>query len=482
MNEKITISRTRYIVPFIYESKDDFRSMINRIVNLENWKASEEAPDTPEQDTYRFIREIYIMQDNKSNMGCSLEYQGKKDSPIKRIRYKKPSLEYIVEIVEMGLFLFRTGVGLLWYEVTIPTELSFEKLIQFQNDFKELSYEKYINEKGNISFSEVVEGGFKTFLMGHWISSEVLSELPIKVTYFAVRDDCIEKGLVIPDKSIIFNYLVHTEKRKDETNQLVYLLTNGYNRNYKCKVEIKNEFYEPFDNALCYATQGGCGYFALPDKDNSHFYKEVLVKKIMFDYFKLYILVLFQFYTILHITKSMESMLSAEVIDYFDESKKNLDNIRHIETEINVFLIKSIYSSVSHIEHQNGFYEYLMKRLRIKENIDSLTVGLASLRMIQETQEKTRLAEVEKKENKERELFDYHLTIGLAILSFLTLISAICDGLAISDVFIKLFGLSLYSRPIKIIVFTIIITAGLVALGIIARYCIGRNRKKRKGF
>lgn len=481
MDKTLLTSRTRYIVPFMFEPREGFEEVIDNISAMGNWIVSDNKTENFEHDTYRLIRDGFIMQDNNSNIGCSLEYLTGDDYPIKKINYTRFENKFIVDISQMGMFLFRTGVGFLWYEADFPEETSVDKAVLFENEFKELSYERFVNQKYNnhVIFEDLTSPQKEGILMGHWINEEILNKLPIKVTYFAERRDYYNKNILIPDKALIFNYIVH-KKGEEGENELLYQLTNGYNSKYKCKADIKKEFYEPFSNASCYVTQGGCGYLAAPELDNQNFYLRTFKKKIMVDYFTLYILALYQFYTILRFTKTMQSVLSAEVNDYHRESQKNLDILQSIETEINIFLIKSIYSSVSYIDHQNRFYQYVIERLSIKDNMESLTVGLESLRKLQEAQEIDRITKIEKLENEEREMFDDRFTIGLGLLSILALISAVGDGMAVADALSGIFNLSEDPKHIiEILFFILIIFVAVIAIGTMIP-SIKRYRKKRK--
>jgi hypothetical protein len=54
--------------------------------------------------------------------------------------------------------------------------------------------------------------------------------------------------------------------------------------------------------------------------------------------------------------------------------------------EINLFLTKSMATSVSHIHHQSEFYIYIKKQLRIQDDVESVTAGLNALDVIQREQ------------------------------------------------------------------------------------------------
>ena len=119
-----------------------------------------------------------------------------------------------------------------------------------------------------------------------------------------------------------------------------------------------------------------------------------------------------------------------------------------IHSQINLFLVKSTYESVSNIQHQNGAYIYGKKALRIEEDMKSLTVGLEALcgieverqKLILEQKRKQEKEELENKEKTERELRekkDKKLNMGLIMFGFLTVISITIDALNLVDWFIS---------------------------------------------
>ena len=148
--------------------------------------------------------------------------------------------------------------------------------------------------------------------------------------------------------------------------------------------------------------------------------------------------------------------------------------------EINIFLVKSVYSSVSHISHQNDFYEYLLRRLRIRENIEGLTIGLESLEKLQEARERERIQRIESLENEEQELSDDRLNIGLGLISNLALVSAIADGYGAADALVKLFHLPECMRVwISVILLILVVIIAVIAISSIVP-SIKRSRRKRK--
>ena len=479
---EILANRNRYIIPFIFQTKGNgFDAIIKEVSNVPDWQMDNMHPEGVEQDVYSIILNCFVQNEQQSNIGCSFSYCLEK-KPILSLNYSRFEDDFTVSVWDMGIFLFRTGVGLIWYEFSVPDDTSLEQMVLFQNEFKELSYARFVSrrsESQNYTFS-LADDHEQPLLMGHWIDS-ILKGMPFEYDYFASRQDPLEENHSVCDKALIFLYLASGKSEKENVFDDLYHLTNGYNDRYQRKGSFADEIIEPFENAFCYASASGCGYFAVPKESNMNFYLRTFKKKIMLDYFLLYILALYQSYSLLKFTKEMQSELSAEPKIYMEDSADTLQTLKRLETEINVFLIKSVYSSVSHIGHQNDYYEYVIQRLKVSENIDGLTVGLESLQKLQESRERDRLAEIEKQENLEQEVSDDRLNIGLGLISILAIISAISDGNGSASVIVDLFRLPTVAVDIiNGILLAVILVVAIFAISSLAPSISRARRKRRK--
>lgn len=476
----ILCARIRYIIPFMFHSEATYDKLVEEIAGQSEWNLQKMHEQKVEQDLYDMILNCFEMDGKQNNVGCSFEYCMQEEN-ILEVNYTRFDRDFVVAVTQMGLYLFRTGVGFLWYEIKVPEDAAADEMILFQNEFKELSYERFVTrrtEDERYTFEK--NGDTKTgVLMGHLIS-RLLERLPFTVTYFAEREDCLEEGKSIPDKAVLFNYIVMEGENEEQWWDYIYRITNGYNKRYMRKPDFADDIMEPFEHSYCYATSQGCGYYAVPDEGNHHFYTETLKKRVMFEYFLLEILSLYQFYSILKFTKNMENELSAERDKYLADSEEILSTLKNLSADINIFLVKSVYSSVSHISHQNDFYEYLLGRLRIRQNIEGLTIGLDSLQRLQEAREKERVQRIENLENEERELSDDRLNIGLGLISILALISAVADGYGAADVLVSLFHLPESMKAvISVILLILVAIIAVVAITSILP-SINRTRRKRK--
>ena len=93
--------------------------------------------------------------------------------------------------------------------------------------------------------------------------------------------------------------------------------------------------------------------------------------------------------------------------------EKELDELYK---KMNDFLMKSMATSVSHTHHQSEFYVYLKKRLRISEDVESVTAGLDAMDGI--------IRQQQDDEGKKR---DNLTQVVLGFVSVLSIISAFND-------------------------------------------------------
>lgn len=478
---KLLYSKTRYIVPFIFQiqEKECFNGLVEKMDSSQEWNLRDMYDTGIECDLYSIILDSFTMDQKGCNIGCALSYDLKQKDKVS-LNYTRFDRDFNISLEKMEMFLFRTGVGFLWYEMQMPTDMTMDELILFQNEFKELTYKRFVSKDYRTKryTFEIEPERKEAFLMGHWID-EVLACIPFTYTYFASRKDPLDDSKVIADKALLYNYAVF-DKLEDELWDDMYRITNGYNKRYIIRKNIESEYKEFFHNANCYASTGGVGYYVVPEKDNKRFYMGIFQKKIQNDYFLLNILALYQSYSILKFTKNMEKELSADSERYLTDSEEILRALQKLETEINVFLIKSVYSSVSHIGHQNEYYEYLMKQWRIRENIEGLTIGLESLQKLQEAREAERLEEIEHQENIEREKSNDKLSIGLGMISILAIVSAISDGYGAIEIVMELLSLpeSVKSVMVAGLVVIVIIIAVVAVTSIVQS--VNRGRKKHR--
>ncbi len=240
---------------------------------------------------------------------------------------------------------------------------------------------------------------------GIWVD-KCLTDLQTRIVYYPERKG---KKNTYPDKAVLYNFLAFkTDKATLET--VAYHLSNGYDKKYKKPHDIKERMYSPFDNIIWYTEKEGCGIYATYTKDNKGFVVNGLVDRVKDDYFMLYMSLLQQSYTLLHMSEEIATRVSANKADVLRSNSAMTRYLEDLETRISLFIVKNVYASVSHIGHHNLFYNYVEKQLRIKEDIETLRDGLNALDEIHRRRE---MEEEEKRSEKMNHAFTVIAIIGV---------------------------------------------------------------------
>ena len=466
MNESIVgnLKLARYIIPFSYEGNySDACTKINF-----NWELRK-PPDT-EQDIYEYVADsLYSTEKAISESENDI---GSLWVPKKGSKIRFPRLLYIDSVSneqfkiyshEIGLSIFRNGIGFVWYDISLRhMDTSFvtdtDIIINFQNKFKEL------NRKSNIS-RIVLEENDSSFVLGEWIENTLLADIKGK-RFYPGRIHCSNSGYStkVPDKALLYTYYIaFGDMDTQELLKLNYRLSSGYDTKYKLLNSIVENCFTPFENVVWKITKEGCGCAVNTDEKDS-FFTRLFVDKVRNDYFILYLLLLYQSYSLLMYAEKIELKMSANPEFYLNS--KDDTKIQRLLAEMNTFTMKSTHASVSHIQHQNDFYEYGMTRLRIREDAESVVAGAESLDEMQNLVEA-----------KEKEKNDSVINTALALLSVWAFFSAISDGVA--SVNWLFFDENLFTNPAYSIA-SIIMATIVCGVGIFALIYIIVGKKKQK--
>lgn len=424
-----------------------------------------------ESDLYSHVRNEFRwdhqVQPWQNKMGYAWQIQDP-DQLLGRLRYvtdpenllQGEPYSYIeFDVTQIGLLLFRNSLGFIWYEVSIRKDMTDQELQEFQNRFKELNrgelsaFWQVSKEEPTVGlrYQKIVNGPKKhvippeyltPFSMGHWLAGQLSFLQPVflpdRVNAYgslmknslstAAKEmqvgngECLGKDdhipARVPDKAVLFTYVAFETSNtpvmvSEEHKQLAYHLSIGYKDSYRYSREQELQMASPFSNVLWYMGKEGCGYLAWPDKDNRDFFCSTLINKIRCDYFTLFIKGMFQSYSLLLYDKKIQTRLSAVAEDYL-ASKENtvredlMEEMERLICEINLFLTKSMETSVSHIDHQNRFYCEWIDHLRIHDEVQSVTAGLEALEDLQREQQK--------REERQR---DEHLNFFLNVVAVL---------------------------------------------------------------
>ena len=512
----------RYVVPFMIEESFDeaLRKIESQKIERHSrkddkktelllWEKRVASLDGPESDLYDYVRNEFRSDDSRTNekkIGFEWIFRGSEESSapfkeskkIKDLRYFSDAIlpqdnsdkdkEYKIQVSNVGLYVFRNKLGLLWYELKIEeNRVDQSWLITFQNIVREL------NREGTAHFWEFQKKGkdqqyYDPFSFGNWIS-DMLGFMNVKFlaerknSYIRMRSNSMKGDInretenrteeevnktvseKSPDKAILFTYVSFEEGTSYEKCPFVYHLTNGYTESYHFSEETAQDMKKPFADVIWYATQEGVAYVAWPSKDNRETFISTISSKIRTDYFALYIKTLYQSFSLLLYADRIQKEIYADHKQYLEGPVEN--EVSELFSEINLFLTKSMATTVSHIHHQSEFYVYLKNQLRIHEDVKSVTSGLNALDSLQREQRDQELQlDKEKSEKRERKR-DGKIQAIMGLFAMLGISSALVDTF---DFIYKFQGegdwskLSVWSRILEMFWMEVVGLIGFVAM------------------
>lgn len=307
---------------------------------------------------------------------------------------------------------------------------------------------------------------YRYFALGDWIDAElarITAPQKVHIEYFSRSTNILRNSTdgftdLVPDKANLFSYVTLDDAELDRTSagdpsvpdedgekpeeksridalrEYAFLLANGYKRSYLLALEDKESLKFLFKNVCVAASQTGCGYFAAPTEENKAFFEGNMKDKVMLDYFFLYILALHQNYSLILYSRRIAEELSADPEEYVSSTKMK-ESLTAIVSEINTFFVKNVNASVSMIAHQNDFYEYVLNKLRIAKNIESVKIGLDAiyklqLHLAEQEEEDRKLKQEEELKSREKraQKAESNLNFSIALLSLIAIVSAFVDG------------------------------------------------------
>lgn len=431
MDNKIS-STLRYIVPFSFDSdvSVSYDNVCSLLASHNAWEASTMWSKEVEQDLYDYIIDQFIDRGDTTNIASTWHYRNISSLPKLTYKPKRPKNKqsYSVAFSDMGLFIFRSRIGILWYELEDPEFDDVDEIVLFQNIFKEFNLPI---DKQRIFLKEDSD---EPFYLGVLID-DIIRDLPCRIHYFAQRkcvinhSDSEGRALPVPDKALLFSYIAipcKSELNTDHNKDLIrwtYYLSNGYSHRHLVKDDIESDLLHPYLNTYWNLSNEGSACCTHYDERNNIFFNNLFISRFKYDYFLVYIILLHQSYSLLNFSTWIEKNLPANEAEYVGSKNKHRVKLEQLLLNLNTFLSKNIYASVSHIQHQNDYYSYGLNRLKIHDDIKSVNLGIDAINEILEVHENRREATDDSTRN-----------FIFGILSLLVVFSALTDFNSLFDI------------------------------------------------
>lgn len=473
-------------------------------------------------DIYRQIQTMMRVTEHGDGVCRSFRYninhlalqKAKQEEPDKAKKKSLPPLTWNglrgqtvpFDLTNVYVHLFSSGIGLLVYDA-VPAGLSGpDELAGFQCGFKELCHsdktisftslfsrvpvdsaeaaQAALEAAKNSPPAGLPEGSVPDFRYNekgrqveiryritcrlgdllHWILHSSCAD----IAYFSAS------GSGLPDKAVLMSYVVFTDGPADLRAAACHL-ARGYDAKYRISRDDLAACQTLFDNVVCCASFEGCCIAVRPDEDNRSFFVNNPPYGV---YAFIFLLTLYQHYSLLRFSDRMTNGFPSDP-DLYLTGASYADDMQRLITQINTHLMKSDFSTVSHIRSHNLFYDYCKKALRIPEDTQGLTSGFDYLVRLQADQRRAQIAEIREREmerqKEEADLREARAEHLNQLVSILTCVTFLGDAYAIADlIFSKLqegFASSDFIR--------LGILAALLALSVLLFFAFRRRPRKK---
>ncbi len=309
--------------------------------------------------------------------------------------------------------------------------------------------------------------------------------------------------MIVPDRAILFSYVVFNADKdvesEGEKQQLIsemckyaYFLSRGYKESYKvtkdAEAERKNMFFR-HENDIWDASLEGVGCFVsiynnLYNKDGSlksnTFYDKNRVKEMKGDYFILYMLLLYQHYTLIYFFQTMSNKFSFKFDHYLKYNEALYNEIYSFKVGLDIFLSGSVYEAVSHTTDICNLYSYIEDKMMIQGDYENLKRSVGNLENLQSCLLQKKKEADEEAAGAQKDDFDKTLGIVGGVIGGLAVISSVKDVVGLVDLIKERIGLGDIGYIICLATLLgLVALVACIAVGVIIKYF--SNKRKRKG-
>lgn len=409
------------------------------------------------------IDQLVLFQNRFKEINTVRGYFGKRENHYCFYPNDYNSQEFYTLGRDIAIKLNKIFGDVFYYPPRVNDILKYKKILKIKNEKKEL-------KKNNQEINKKKFNKREAFWENITVSD-----------YKNVSKEELDDVFVVPDKALLYSYVVmntsdnlSNEQDKEKAFahfcQHLYYLTRGYKPSYKVSdntTDERKQMFRRHENDFWDASLEGVGDFvliydnlfdSLPDQTEhtkakqktSLFFDKVRPLEMRGDYFILYILLLYQHYSVVYFSKKITETIPMQKKVFLNENKDNqiiYNRLRDIKLDVNLFFANGMFESVGQITDMCTIYSFIEGKLQVKKHIESLQQGINDLDALRE--------EIQTKQQAEK---DAHLNKILSIIGVLAIISIIVDSVQ----FFTLIGQ--YIIPLMSLLCSSVISGNWVAL------------------
>lgn len=418
MSEKRELRASRFVIPFGFDPKD-YEALDQAIAEAKGPQGGlrfrTRRLHQRENQFFPFFSDG-LDPDAPQGVGKLWELDLQPNQIAKgRIFYRKPKekKEYVhCKFEQGGLGLFKTGVGLAWFQLEPEWWPDFperkgagpatvEQMIEVNNYVKDICHRTLSSNptKGGQAsrlicfpqrpYDEAQGPGegpeAEELFLFDWVWELLLAPMPEELFYFFAprrQEGYVRPG---PDKAHIFSAITR-DAPPEEDHRLLYWLRKGYKPSYRPAEQDldpqSSEVLRTFDNVTWTACFEGCAvaFYRTGAQMTDQVFQDHGAH-IWASHFILYLMALLQYYTLQRLSAAM-ALLPCHVQQYNEAERSKL--IR-LQEELGEAYAKIFYPRVSYIGHQNRVYDLFCQALDIRLLQEELTRKAQAAREVLES-------------------------------------------------------------------------------------------------
>lgn len=368
-----------------------------------------------------------------------------------------------------GLALFKTGIGFVWFDITMTywpnfpnkkdtQKPSMSQIIDINNFCKDICHRNLSQNQERFLFypGRVYGEGdqppagaepWQRFSIFQWLRENVFDALkdieffaptyaggeisPVQGSSAQTREgqerykdedrdrnekDSARSRLIGPNKAHVFTYIhMNPPETSLEELQSLYWLRKGYRPSYLPSEQMlsfeSREILQLFQNMTCGICYEGCAFFSYhTGQKQTDNVSESEFKRRMDNYFLLYLISLHQRYTLLYLSAQMARLPSS--LDRFGGFE--YQRLMGIQEDLGLAYTKAFFPQVSYVDHHNVLYSRFREILsidRLQEDLSRRTAVLSDL--------------IQNYRNRKIDRFGHILTVTGGIFALLQTISTL---------------------------------------------------------